>query len=369
MAETPTLQQVNRTYVLQRGRTLSYFGGCDYFRLASHPAVLAAVRDGLQRYGLNVAASRRTTGNHTLYPELEKQLARFFGAEAALLTNSGYVTNLVVAQTLAGEFSHVLIDARSHVALQDAAQFLNCPVLTFQHRDPADLGRTLHRCGPGARPIVLTDGMFSHDGSVAPLKAYLKLLPADGLLLVDDAHGAGVLGRTGKGALEIEGVNRKRVVQTVTLSKALGVYGGAVLGSRALRAKLAATSRVFIGSTPLPLPLAAAACESLRVLKTDRRLRPRLKKNASLVKNAMRDAGFVLPNAPGPIVAIHFADTKQIARLTRALLAAKILPPLIKYIGGPANGYFRFVISSEHTPRQLNNLVRAVKPFASHASR
>ena len=369
MAESPTLQQVNRTYIRQRGRTLTYFGGCDYFRLASHPAVLAAVKDGLRRYGLNVAASRRTTGNHPLYPELEKQLARFFGAEAALLTNSGYVTNLVVAQGLAGQFSHALLDARAHVALQDAAQFLNCPVLKFEHRDAADLSRTLQRCGPGVRPIVLTDGMFSHDGSVAPLAAYLKLLPADGLLLVDDAHGAGTIGRTSRGTVELAGVSRARVVQTITLSKAFGVYGGAVLGSRALRARLAATSHAFIGSTPLPLPLAHAAGASLRVLRTDRGLRQRLEQNARFVKNALRAAGLVVSDTPGPIVAIHFADVKQNSRISRALLAAKILPPLIQYPGGPAHGYFRFVIASEHTPRQLNNLVQAVKPFLPHVSR
>jgi 7-keto-8-aminopelargonate synthetase-like enzyme len=363
MTDSPTLQQVNRTYIRQHGRTLSYFGGCDYFRLASHPAVLAAVRDGLRRFGLNVAASRRTTGNHPLYPELEKQLARFFGAEAALLTNSGYVTNLVVAQGLAGQFSHALLDARAHAALQDAAPFLNCPVLTFEHRDAADLSRALQRCGPGARPIVLTDGMFSHDGSVAPLKAYLKLLPADGLLLVDDAHGAGTIGRSGRGTVELAGVSRARVVQTITLSKAFGVYGGAVLGSRSLRGRLAATSHAFIGSTPLPLPLANAAGAALRVLRTDRRLRQRLEQNSSFVKNTLRDAGLALPDAPGPIVALHFADAKHNARMTRALLAANILPPLIQYLGGPAHGYFRFVISSEHTPRQLKNLVQAVKPF------
>ncbi len=366
MREAHALQQVKRTYVRRNGRTLAYFSGCDYFRLASHPRVLRAVSAGLKRHGLNVAASRLTTGNHALYPKLETDLARFFGAEAALLTSTGYVTNLVVAQSLAGHFSHALVDERAHAAMQDAALFLNCPILRFKHRDVAHFAATLQRCGHGVRPVVLTDGMFSHDGSVAPLRAYLKLLPRDGLLVVDDAHGAGTLGKTGKGTIELERVSRDRVVQNITLSKALGVYGGAILCSQKLRVRFAA-SRMFVGSTPLPLPLACAAGKALQILQRDKTLRRRLEQNSTFIKSALRQAGFAFPEAPGPIVPLHFDDLKQIARVKRALLAADILPPLIHYPGSPANGCFRFVISSEHTQRQLENLVRALKPFAATA--
>ncbi|NOS69777.1 MAG: pyridoxal phosphate-dependent aminotransferase family protein, partial [Verrucomicrobia bacterium] len=224
MNEPEILQLIRPSLVRCRGRTLIYFGGCDYFRLASHPKILAAVGQGMKRFGLNVAASRMTTGNHALYPTLEKQLAQFFGAEAALLTGNGYVTNLIVAQALAGNYSHVLMDARAHASLQDAAQLFNCPVLTFKHRDVGDFRAALNRCGRGARPVLLTDGMFSHDGSVAPLALYLKLLPRDALVLLDDAHGAGTLGRRGRGTIEAARVSRARVVQCVTLSKAVGVY-------------------------------------------------------------------------------------------------------------------------------------------------
>ena len=362
MREAETLQQWKRTYVRRNGRTLACFSGCDYFRLASHPKVLQAVTDGLKRHGLNVAASRLTTGNHQLYLKLEHDLARFFGAEAALLTSTGYVTNLLVAQSLAGHFSHALLDERAHVALQDAALLLDCPVLRFKHRDGDHLAATLKRCGPGARPVVLTDGMFSHDGSVAPLRAYLKVLPRDGLLVVDDAHGAGTLGKMGKGTIELERVSRERVVQNITLSKALGAYGGAILCSQALRGRFAAR-RLFGGSTPLPLPLAIAARQSLLILGRNQTLRWRLEKNTTFVKSALRQAGFTIPDAPGPIVPLHFEDPKRSARVKRALLAADILPPLIYYPGSPAKGYFRFVISSEHTQPQLEKLVRTLQPF------
>ena len=368
MSEADPLQQVRRTYVRHQGQTLSYFSGCDYFRLASHPRIVRAVKDGLSRYGLNVAASRITTGNHKLYGRLEKQLGKFFRAEAALLTSTGYVTNLVVAQALSGQFSHALMDERAHAALKDAAQFLNCPVLAFKHRDVASFEAALKRCGIGARPLVLTDGMFSHDGSVSPLREYLKLLPRDGLLFVDDAHGAGVLGKTGGGAVELQGVSRERVVQCVTLSKAFGVYGGAILCSRKLRARLV-SSPAFVGSTPLPLPLANAALEALAVLRGKKIFRARLNANAGYMKAALREAGLSLPDNPGPIIPLRFRKASEIAKLKRALIAANILPPLINYPGAPAGGYYRFVISSEHSKAQLQQLIRALTPSARLANR
>ncbi len=364
MTEPEPLQQVDRTYVRCRSRKLSYFSGCDYFRLSSHPAVVKAARDGLKRFGLNVAASRLTTGNHALYQTLERQLADFFSAEDALLLPSGYMATLVVAQALARHFSHALIDERAHPALLDAAQWLDCPVLKFKHRDPIDVRRAIARCGRGARPVLLTDGMFSFDGSLAPLKAYLKCLPADGWMVVDDAHGAGILGKTGRGSLEAEGIGRRRVVQCITLSKAFGAYGGAVLGARALREQLLTRSRLFVGTTPLPLPMANAAVTATRILKRGKHLRSRLIQKTNHVKAALRKAGFNLPETPGPIVPIHLLADREIARLKRRLLAAGIYPPFLRYPGGPTNGFFRFVISSEHSRAQLDNLIEVLLRFS-----
>jgi len=364
MTEPEPLQQTSRTYVRFRQRTLSYFSGCDYFRLASHPRVIAALQAGVKKYGLNVAASRLTTGNHLLYRELEAHLAGFFAAESALLVSSGYMTNLVVAQALAGNFSHALIDAGSHPSLSDAARFLECPVLQFKSRDAEALARSVRRCGPQSKLLVLTDGMFSQDGSAAPLAEYLQVIPKDALILVDDAHGAGVLGRTGQGALEHAGVGRRRIIQTVTLSKAFGAYGGAILGTARFRQQILDRSRMFVGSTAPPLPLVNAALEGVRILKADKGLRRRLVGNAAYVKAVLREAGLPLAETPGPIVPLFPRRASEAARLNRALLAAGIYPPFIKYPGGPPGGYFRFVISSEHSRRQLDALVKVLLPYS-----
>jgi 7-keto-8-aminopelargonate synthetase-like enzyme len=364
MTEPEPLQQIDRTYVRFRQRKLSYFSGCDYFRLASHPRVIAALQAGVKKYGLNVAASRMTTGNHVLYRELETALADFFSAESALVVPSGYVTNLVAAQALKGSFSHALIDDGAHPSVADAARLLDCPVLQFKSRDAKALARAVERCGPHAKLLVLTDGMFSGDGSAAPLAEYLKVLPKDALILVDDAHSAGVLGQTGKGAAEHAGVSRRRIIQTVTLSKSFGAYGGAILCPARLRQRILDRSGMFVGSTPLPLPLANAALEGVRILKANPALRRKLVENSAYVKAALREAGLPVAETPGPIVRVLPKRPSEAARLQRALLAAGIFPPFIKYPGGPASGYFRFVISSEHTRPQLDALLKVLCRYA-----
>ena len=358
------LQQVERTFVLRRGRKLSYFGGCDYFRLSSHPAVLGAWRDGLGRYGLNVAASRATTGNHWLYETLEKRLAQFFGVESVLLVSCGYLANLAVAQTLAGGYSQVLIDERSHASLLDAAQLFGCPIITFRHLIAEAFAAAVQRCGPAARPILLTDGLFSHDGEVAPLDRYLEVLPSAGSVLVDDAHGAGVLGRSGRGTAEYLRVPDERLIQTITLSKAFGGFGGAILGTRALRARMIARSRSFSGSTPMPLPLVCAALAAVKLLQTDRGLRRRLAGKTDHVKRALRKVGLPGAPVPSPIIPFIPRHADQAAMLKRRLLGAGIHPPFIHYPGGPASGFFRFSLSSEHTQPQLDGLIRVLGPIA-----
>jgi 8-amino-7-oxononanoate synthase len=356
MTEAEPLQQTGRTHVRYRGQKLSYFAGCDYFRLARHPLVSEAAQKACRTVGLSVSASRRTTGNHVLYQTLERNLATFFRAPAAVLLPTGYLGDLAVGQALAGCFTHALIDERSHGCLAAGARFLECPVKSFAHRNVRDLARMIKRCGPASRVLILTDGMFSHDGSVAPLAEYLKLLPNDGMILVDDAHGAGVLGKNGRGTPEHCGVDCQRIIQTITLSKAFGAYGGAVLTTRARRDKMMSTSNSFVGATPLPLPLAAAAVASLELLATHPGWRRQLFANADWIKAQLRDHGLPLPEAPGPIVPLPVATPRQTAQLRRALLAAQIYPSFIQYPGGPASGYFRFVLSSEHTRNQLKTL-------------
>ena len=315
----PPLQQIDRTYVLWRGQKLSYFGGCDYFRLSSHPRILASIREGLQRYGLSVSASRVTTGNHPLYEELETRIADYFGFPKAVFVPSGYIANLIVAEALAGEFDVAYIDEKAHPSLQTAVRLLGCRVISFQH---LKMGR---RASP--RAVTATEGLFGQDGAMAPLNEYLR---TGARLWVDDAHGAGLLETT---------ESSPRMIKTVTFSKAFGVYGGAILCSAALAKRIVST-RIFAGQTPLPLPLAHACLEAMDLLKQGSPLRKRLRENVDYI------------GASTPIIQIAPGS----ASLKRRLLRNKIFPTWIRYPGGPMGGSFRFAISSEHTREQLDLL-------------
>jgi 8-amino-7-oxononanoate synthase len=345
-----------------QGRKLVHFSGCDYFRLSRDPRVTAAAKKTLAQTGLNAAASRLTTGDRAVYHELEAALQKFFRCEAAIILSDGYLAPQAAAQAFAGEFSHAFMDERAHGALQDASNLLGCPVRKFSHRDPADLEKKISRGGKNFRPIVLTDGMFSADGSIAPLRAYLKLLPRDGMILVDDAHGVGLLGANGRGTIELENAGRERVVQCGVLSKAFGVFGGIVLASDAVREKILARSRSFVGATPLPPPLAGAAVAAVKILSSDKSRRKRLHANTLWLRNALQKTGWKISETPGPIVRLPDLAPAEEARLKKVLLAAGIYPPYLKY-GAAAKGYFRFIISSEHTPAQLNKLAGALAGF------
>ena len=238
--------------------------------------------------------------------------------------------------------------------------FLRCPVASFKHRDAATLARALRQLDRQAKPLVLTDGVFAYGGEIAPLKKYLQALPANGTLLMDDAHGAGTLGASGRGTAEWLGIADHRIIQTATFSKAFGVFGGAVLGARRLRKRILARSRVFTGNTPLPLPLVCGVLKSLEILRADKSLRHRLETNTRFVKDTLRRAGLPSPANPCPIVSVTPPNAGAAVRMRKRLLAQGVYPSFIRYPGGSNGGYFRFAISSEHTREQLGQLIAAL---------
>ena len=374
MASLPApLQQIDRTWVVCQGRRFSFFGGCDYFRLSSDRRVIDALGRATRRYGISTSASRLTSGNHELYEEVEQAAARYFGFPAATLVSNGYAANLIAAQALVGEFQSLWMDERSHSSVQLAAELLTAGRVDehrFRYRDATHLRELAQSPRAAAQSpgvgALLTDGLFAHSGAVAPLSDYRPLLRAGDWLWIDDAHGAGTLGKHGRGVLDGIQWPVSRTLLVTTFSKAFGAYGGVILSSASVRRRILAGSHFFAGNTPPPLPVVAAALESMKVLTAEGDvLRDRLRRNTALVRGFVRDAGAPMWDTPGPILGVTTVTPRAATRLEQSMRKAGILAPRICYPGAPSEGYFRIVISSEHTESQLNSLGSTL---AAHAS-
>lgn len=354
-----TLAVEGQSRVIDRGRSLLYFGGCDYLRLSVHPKVTAAAADAASR-GLGVAASRVTTGNDPGFVACERELARFFQADACALTATGYMANLALAQALAGRFTHVLMDERAHVSLRDAAALMGAHVREFCHLQADALEKVFVELPRGAKAVVMTDGLFPLDGVVPPFSEYWGRLGRKVEWWIDDCHAAGTLGRKGRGSIEYHGGTRRGVYQTITLSKALGAFGGAVLADHLTLGRLWSHSRSFAGSSPPPLPMIAAARQSLKLLASEPERLKRLQDNRFWVKQRLVEAGVLAAISPGPMFLVTPKSPSDRLRIRRRLLASGIHPPYIQYPGTPAGGAFRFAVSSEHRPEELALLVQAL---------
>ncbi|MDP7049647.1 MAG: pyridoxal phosphate-dependent aminotransferase family protein [Verrucomicrobiota bacterium] len=362
MSLPEAIQPDGARHVRYRGRRLVYFGGCDYYRLAHHPKLLKAQTRAAARDGLGTGASRMTTGNHPAHEALETALVHFFGSETATVVGDGYLANIALGQAAKGRFDAAFIDERAHVSLRDAAQFIGCPIVRYRHCDADDLAKRLSRRRAAKRVLLMCDGVFSVSGRIAPLADLAKRLPRSATLWIDDAHGAGVLGERLRGTAEQCGLGQRRVIQSIVFSKALGSFGGAILGPRWLRAALLGGNPVVTGSSSLPTGLARATLASLDLLRTRLGLAKRLRCNTAFVKDRLLAAGVPVGDLAFPVFSLE-CPRKKAAAMRRRLLSAGIYPSCIRYPTGSEGAFYRFAISSEHTRGQLEGLVAALSGF------
>lgn len=339
------------------GQDFISFGGCDYLGLAHHPAVLEAVVRGLHTYGLSASASRETTGNTAAHDRLEARLAEFTGLPAALVVPEGYLANMALCQAIARDIPIALLDERSHRSMADAAIAAGMQVHTYRHRDAAHAAELAKAFSP-RRVAILTDGIFTADGSVAPLPELLEATPADGVLVVDDCHGLCIMGPRGRSTLEHFGLRDPRLILTTTLAKGLGCYGGAVLGPRRLIDSARTASSAYRCTTPVPPAIAVAARAALDAHACELWRVKRLRENAGLLRARLLDLGLCdeghHPHVP--IFAFTLDSDDRMSDLAERLSAQGFLVPLIEYPGGPAPRYFRISVTALHDTSEIERL-------------
>ncbi len=329
------------------GREYLYFGGTGYLGLAGHADVIQAGCEALNRYGIHTSTSRTGYGTSPLTLEVERLAAEFCGAAEAFYFASGYAGNHILVQAVAQRADVVLIDESAHFSLAEASRLPGQPVASFRHRDAEDLRQKLRERGQGQRPLVLTDGVFSLTGAVAPLDQYVEALRDYGTatLLVDDAHGLGTIGPSGRGSLEHLGlwgeeVNADpaggglRLYVCGTLSKAIGGFGGIVAGSLALLERVRQTSHYYEGASAPMSAAAGATAKGLEIVLRQPQLRRRLAENALRLRAGLRKLGLAVNDWPTPIIGLEIGSSENMRRIHDELRRAGIIVPYFAAYSG-----------------------------------
>lgn len=329
----------------------------NYLGLTTHPRVVAAAQEALRRCGTGAGASRLIAGHLAIHEELERAIAAFKQTEEALLFPAGYMANLGAITALVGPGDLVIVDRLAHASVIDACRLSRACLWVYPHRDLERLRALLARRKNIRRTLVATESVFSMDGDIAPLPALWELCQTShAWLLVDDAHGTGVLGATGRGALEHFALApAEGLIQMGTLSKALASLGGFIAGSRTVVDYLRNKARSFIYTTAPPPSAAAAALAALRVVQEEPHWRERLWANVTLWVDGLRGLGLPVADSETPIVPIVLGDTARTMAVAQALRAAGIFAPGIRPPTVPkGQARIRTTVMATHDPRELH---------------
>ena len=348
-----------RILVTADGRTLVDFSSNDYLGLTRHPALARAMGECALQLGAGSGASHLITGHGAEHARLEQELADFTQRERALLFSTGYMANLAVMSALAGRAHQVLLDRLSHASLIDGARLCGAQLRRYGHADAASAER-LAAAAPGRTTIIATDGVFSMDGDLAPLPQLARAAAAhDAWLVVDDAHGLGVIGASGRGSLEHYGLGEREVPVLIgTLGKAFGSFGAFVAGPAELIEYLMQKARSYIYTTALPQPVAAASRAALALVRKESWRRTRLQEHVARFRAAARAAGLPLMDSATPIQPLLLGSARAALQMQGELAAAGLCVVAIRPPTVPAgSARLRVALSAAHTAPQVDELV------------
>ena len=352
------------------GRAVLAFCSNDYLGLANHPALIEAFKKGVDTYGVGSGAAHLVNGHSRAHHALEEELAAFTCRPRVLLFSTGYMANLGVASALLGRGDSAFEDRLNHASLLDAGLLCGARLLRYRHADADDLEHKLASRQSGER-LILTDGLFSMDGDLAPLPDLVRLADQhEAWLMVDDAHGLGVLGRSGRGSLEHYGLGQTDVpVLMGTLGKAFGTFGAFVAGSEELVETLIQGARTYIYTTAPPPAVAEATRASLRLIEEESWRRERLMSLVQRFRTHARQADIPLMNSSTAIQPILIGDSERTVRISEALLQQGLLVTAIRPPTVPVNtARLRVTLSASHTEAQVDRLIEALSHLVKQQS-
>ncbi len=361
-----TLETPQGPEVTIDGRRYLAFCSNDYLGLANHPDVLKSFRQAANEYGVGGGASHLVIGHSQAHHQLEDALAEFTGRPRVLLFSTGYMANLGVISALLGNKDAIFHDRLNHASLLDAGQLSGARFQRYLHADATSLEQRLSRSS-AHRKLVVTDGVFSMDGNIAPLPQLLEKTQAhDAWLMVDDAHGFGVLGKGGRGCADHFGLTTDELPVLVgTLGKGFGTSGAFVAGSEALIETLIQFARTYIYTTSMPPAVAAATLTSLQLIEKEDWRRTHLNNLIARFRNGCQSLGLELMDSPTPIQPLKVGSAENALKVSQQLknkgiLVTAIRPPTVP----KGESRLRFTFSAAHTEEQVDQLLDALEEQA-----
>ncbi|MBU3949887.1 MAG: 8-amino-7-oxononanoate synthase [Proteobacteria bacterium] len=358
------------TRVKINNRTVVLFSSNDYLGLANDLRMKEASAKAVLSWGTGSGASRLISGNTTLYTKLEEAVARFKKSESALVFPSGYSANAGVISSLAQEGDLILSDALNHASIIDACKLTKAKVVTYPHCDVDFVKDYLDNSQKPKKVLVVTDGVFSMTGELAPIPQLCKICKQYGaLLMVDDAHGTGVTGPEGRGTLDYYNLNEPGIVQVGTFSKALGGLGGFVAGSNLLIDFIINHARSIIYSTALPPSVLASNCEGIRIISEDSSLRIKLFELINQLRDGLVSLGFPVFPVPMPIIPIVIGDVSETLSVAQYLWdKGFFVPPIRPPTVMPGESCLRISLSALNTTEDIDRLLWAIKAYYKKGS-
>ncbi|NLE51424.1 MAG: glycine C-acetyltransferase [Chloroflexi bacterium] len=319
-AHIRTLSSPQGAWLVVDGQRVLNFSSNNYLGLANHPRLVEAAKRAMDTHGVGPAAVRSIAGTMDLHLELEERLARFKGVEAAVTFQSGFMANLATIPALVGRGDVIFSDRLNHASIIDGCRLSRAQVVAYEHNDPDDLRQQIAATTEYRRRLIVTDGVFSMDGDIAPLPEIAQIASEHGILLmVDDAHGEGVLGRGGRGIVDHFGLHGQVDVEIGTLSKAFGVVGGVVAGNKVIADWLRQRGRPFLFSSAMAVPDIAANIAAVDLLEESTELVDRLWRNAEYFKQQMQSLGFDTGETQTPIVPVMLGEAPLAQQFSRRM--------------------------------------------------
>jgi 8-amino-7-oxononanoate synthase len=350
--------------VLQvEGKSLVNFCSNDYLGLAGHPDIAAALKSAVDQYGTGSGASHLISGHSTAHQQLEEQLAEFTGRPRALLFSTGYMANMGVINALVGRHDLVLEDQLNHASLLDGGHLSRADYKRYKHNNMQQLDYLLEQ-STASRKLIVTDGVFSMDGDLAPLPEMSALAAQhSGWLMVDDAHGMGVLGATGGGILEQQGLTVEQVpVLMGTLGKSFGTFGAFIAGSEALIDTLIQFARTYIYTTALPPAIACASSASLQIVHREHWRREHLQSLIQRFRAGAEQLGLQLMDSQTPIQPVLINNDQRVMEINQQLRSKGFMVGAIRPPTVPAgSGRLRITLSANHSNQQIDQLLDALE--------